>query len=403
MALALGAAAAVALARVLERRVDGLTAARMPRRRALAAAAAAAALVAALGLGALAASPRGIEGTVSHTVQSFKTVKYERQNDPGRILQTNSGNRWVWWNEAAGAWSDRPLAGWGAGSFPLLHHRYRHDALEVLQPHSVPLQFLAEVGLMGALLALGALGLLTAAGWQRVAAGVRARRAGLPAGRKQRYAAALLAAVAAWLVHMWFDWDWDIPGVALPLMAFLGLLAARPLGMPSLSLSPARAGPVFARRLAALVLGAALACAVAVSAALPSLALDHTQAATAAVARDDFARAIRQADIARRLDPVAVDAILLEVRAAGFLGKFQLASHLLTEAVERQPDNPDVWLGVARLEVARGDIPKVREAAHHMLVLDPVGSFGRLFFLWNDLGVRSASASATPLPPAPAP
>src|SRR5439155_270606 len=80
----------------------------------------------------LAASSRGVTGTISHGFDSFTSVKFERQNDPARILQTNSGNRWVWWSEAVGAWADKPLAGWGAGSFPLLHHRYRHNSLEVL-------------------------------------------------------------------------------------------------------------------------------------------------------------------------------------------------------------------------------------------------------------------------------
>jgi hypothetical protein len=41
----------------------------------------------------------------------------------------------------------------------------------------------------------------------------------------------------------------------------------------------------------------------------------------------------------------------------------------------------------------------MRAAASRMLRLDPVGSIGRVFFLSNDLGVRSASATATPLQP----
>src|SRR5439155_8107798 len=141
---------------------------------------------------------RGITGTLSHSVTSFTSVKYERQNDPARILQTNSGNRWVWWKEAAGAFSDRPVGGWGAGSFPLLHRRYRHDTLEVLQPHSVPLQFLAELGLVGTLLFAAALVLLAVAGGGRVGAGLRAERARISPGREHRYATALAAAAAAW-------------------------------------------------------------------------------------------------------------------------------------------------------------------------------------------------------------
>ena len=399
-ALALGVVVAVVLERLLEQRADRVAPGTLPRRRATAIAATGAAVALALVVGGLATSDRGLTGSVSASFDSFRSVKFERQSDPARILQTNSGNRWVWWSEAVGAWSDRPLGGWGAGSFPLLHRRYRHNTLEVLQPHSVPLQFLAEIGLVGALLGLAALGLLATAAGRRVAAGVRAERRGIPPGREHRYAAALFAGVVAWLVHMWFDWDWDIPGVALPLFAFLGLLAARPLGMPGRAWAPPRTGPEMGRRLAGLTLGAALACSVAISAALPSLARDRTQKATEALARSDFREAVRQADIARRLDPVSVDAHLLEARAAGRSGQFRLASEVLTEAVRRQPDNPEVWLGVARLEFARGDVPAMRRAAQNMLELDPLAPQGRFFFLFNDLGVRSATATGTPLPPA---
>lgn len=396
-ALVAGIALALAIDHLLGARAERIGP--LPRRRGLAIAGAAAVVAVALVVAGLAVSDRGLSGSISHSFDSFKSVKFERQNDPARILQTNSGNRWVWWSEAAGAWADRPVAGWGAGSFPLLHHRYRHNTLEVLQPHSVPLQFLAELGLIGTLLALVALGLLAAAGVRRVLGGLRAERSGIPAGREHRYAVALLAGVAAWLVHMWFDWDWDIPGVALPLFAFLGLLAARPRGTSGRAFAPARAAEAIGPRLAALALGAALLAAVAISAALPSLARDRTENATAAFAASNFPEAVREADIAQRLDPVAVDALLVEARAAGRSGQFVLASRVLTDAVHRQPDNPNVWLGVARLELARGDIPAMREAARRMLELDPVAPAGTYFFLLNDLGVRSATATGTPLAP----
>jgi hypothetical protein len=393
--------AGIALALVIDRFVVSRTdrIGPLPRRRALALAGIGLVVAAVLAVAGLAASDRGVTGTISHGFDSFTAVKFERQNDPARILQTNSGNRWVWWSEAVGAWSDRPVGGWGAGSFPLLHHRYRHNQLEVLQPHSVPLQFLAEVGVVGALLGLAALALLGAAGVRRVLAGARAERSGIPAGAEQRYAAALLAAVLAWVVHMWFDWDWDIPGVALPLFAFLGLLAARPLGMSGRAFVPARARAPLGPRPAALALGAALLAAVAISAAVPSLARDHTENATADLAAGRLADAVREADVAQRLDPVAVDPLLLEARAAGRTGQFRLAAQVLTEAVHRQPDNPNVWLGVARLELARGDIPAMRAAARRMLALDPVAPAGTYFFLLNDLGIRSATATGTPLTP----
>ncbi len=116
------------------------------------------------GVIAISLSSRGLTGTVSHAVDSFTATGVTSDYNPSRLLSVDSQNRVVWWKEAAGAFSDRPLGGWGAGSFPVVHLLYRRNSLTVQQPHSVPLQVLAETGIIGALLAIGGYGLLTAAG-----------------------------------------------------------------------------------------------------------------------------------------------------------------------------------------------------------------------------------------------
>jgi hypothetical protein len=340
-------------------------------------------------------------GAASSGFDSFKEVKSERQSDPNRILRTNSGNRWVWWNEAAGAWSDRPLTGHGAGSFPLLHHQYRQQLLEVRQPHSVPLQLLAETGLVGALLALGGVALLTAGAAGRVRFGLRAQRDGVPPGREQRYAVALLAAGSAWLVHIWIDWDWDIPGVTLPVLVFFGVLAARPRGLPGPALPPLRDSALPARA-AALALAGLFAAVIAVSAVIPSLATDHTRQARAALAAGDLIRAGRDAEIARRLNPLAVEPVLVAAQAAQRRGRYQRAADLLAEAVHRQPESPTAWFRIAALEYQRGDYAKMDIAARRTQELDPLAFTPRLvFYLARDLGPGSATATGTPLPAGP--
>ena len=99
----------------------------------------------------------------------------------------------MWWKEAAGAIRDRPLGGWGAGSFGVVHLLYRRDALSVRQPHSVPLQWLAETGAVGALLAIGAFGLLL------VSAVLATRRRA--SGSERLLTAALTAGAVAYAVH----------------------------------------------------------------------------------------------------------------------------------------------------------------------------------------------------------
>jgi len=116
-----------------------------------------------VGLLALTLSSRGLTGTFSHAWQTFTTARGTNISDPHHLLSSDSENRWVWWKEAAGAASDRPLTGWGAGSFGAVHLLYRRDNLSVKQPHSVPLQWLAETGVVGALAAVLAFALLLAA------------------------------------------------------------------------------------------------------------------------------------------------------------------------------------------------------------------------------------------------
>lgn len=158
------------------------------------------------GILAVAVSHRGLTGTVSHAWSSFTATRTTSVTDPSRLLSADSENRWVWWKEAARAFADRPIQGWGAGSFAVVHLLYRRDTLAVQQPHSLPLQFLSETGLVGAALGLGSLALLLAAG----VAAVRGRHPRSPG------AVALLAVGTAFCVHALYDWDWDIPALTLP-------------------------------------------------------------------------------------------------------------------------------------------------------------------------------------------
>ena len=148
------------------------------------------------GLAALALSDRGFPARLaSHGFDEFTEAKFDRQNDPARVLQTNSGNRWVWWEEAAGALF-RPPAGRATA-----RARSRSctastatTLLEVRQPHNVPLEFLSETGLIGA--GLGA---------RRPGPARRRRRSrhgcARRPGRERGFGAALLVGAGAWGLH----------------------------------------------------------------------------------------------------------------------------------------------------------------------------------------------------------
>ena len=365
--------------------------------------AAALGVVAVAGVVALATSDRGLTGTISHQWDVFRTPKASKQFDPARLLTTNSGNRWVWWSEAVGAWSDHPIEGSGAGSFPVLHREYRTNRLDVLQPHSVPLQFLAETGLVGALLALGGLALLLAA----AVGGVRR----LVPGPERGAAAGLCAASLVWLFHGLYEWDWDIPGVTMPALLFMGVLAARPLQ------ARAPRPPRLEQGTRALALAGAtlVICTVAISAALPSWAQTKSQNALAELPRNpsdaQLGHAEAQARLAARLDTLSSEPLLNAAAIAGRRHHPLAARGYLLQAVGREPSNARVWLSLAIVEFQRGDLINVGIALDRISRLDPrnlgalvlAATRGQVDSPAND----SATAIGTPLlaivPGAPAP
>ena len=77
------------------------------------------------------------------------TREGETTNQPGRLGTLGGNNRWQWWQEAAHVWRAHELAGSGAGSFEVVRKRYRENAQSVREPHNVPLQVLADLGLVG--------------------------------------------------------------------------------------------------------------------------------------------------------------------------------------------------------------------------------------------------------------
>jgi hypothetical protein len=349
------------------------------------------AVVLACGVLAVALSSRGLTGTISHAWDSFTSTKSATSAfNPDRLLSVDSENRWVWWKEAVGAFSDRPIAGWGAGSFSVVHLLYRHNALPVTEAHSVPLQFLAETGLVGALLALGAYGLLL---WNGIVT-VR-RRLGRP---ERVLGAALAAAGVVYAVHACYDWDWDIPGVTLPVMVLLGVLAGRAgRRRPGVRAIP-MPGSSQAMRLIALVAATLLLCAIAISGVTPSLAAGRARGAVLTAARGTpaaLASAQASAELASRLDPLSDGGLLAEADVAFARREFGLARSDVLAAIGREPDDLQAWIQLLGYEEALGDVPAVQAVGARILALDPEGAQSRGLAVQSRLFAIGTSGSAT--------
>jgi len=281
-------------------------------------------------VGAVVALAVGLADTVSSGRACSEVV-----NDPGRLGSLDPNNRWCWWNEAWDVYAGNAPDGAGAGSFEVARKRYRVDARNVLQPHSVPLQQLAD----GGLVALGLFVLLVASGAWVCSCAVRRLD-----GDERAAAVALVAAPAAYLLHALVDYSWDFLAVTAPTLLALGVLAA------------AGRAPRAAGRAPWLAAGAAVAAVlVLVSFSMPRLADRAVRESTRALDDGDFERARDRAQWARFLNPLSVEPLWALARLEERRGVLRKAEGRYVQATELQPDNPETWyaLGLFEFEARR--------------------------------------------------
>jgi hypothetical protein len=129
-------------------------------------------------------------------------------------LSDVGSHRLSYWRVAVDVAADHPIAGAGPGAFAVEWLRRRTIDERVRNAHSLELQTLADLGLVGLALLAGVLA-ATALAARRVLGADRALAAG-PA-----------AAALTWALHAGLDWDWEMPAVTLVAVALAGLLLCR--------------------------------------------------------------------------------------------------------------------------------------------------------------------------------
>jgi tetratricopeptide (TPR) repeat protein len=276
-------------------------------------------------------------------------------NDPSRLGSLDPNLRLCWWDEALDVYSHHAPEGAGAGTFEVARKRFRQDARNVLQPHSVPLQQLADGGVAG-------LGLFAALVLAALAACVCALRR--LSGSERAAAAALVAAPAAYLVHALVDYNWDFLAVTAPTMLALGALAGA--GRDS---APGTRRPLLA-------VGVALVAAVAlVSFSFPWLADQAERRSTRELAAGNPEQARDQALWARFFNPLAAEPFLALARVAERQGRVLRAERYYIRAVELQPENPELWyaLGLFQFDV-RDNMCAAYRYLNESYTLDPAGN-----------------------------
>ncbi len=338
----LGAAVVTALCVLLVRRP--LTPERRPRvARALVAAAAIAAAAAFAGVVAAV-------GSSSPSVVSCSEVA----NEPGRLGSFSFSNRLCWWTEAKDVFVQHAPEGAGAATFEIARKRYRVDARNVSQPHSVPLQQLADAGVLG----IGLFIVLVLVGAAACACALRRLE-----GAERAAAIALVAAPAAYLLHALVDYSWDFLAVTAPTLFALGILVG----------AGRRPGERRRRPLLA-VAAAVLALAVVVSFASPRLSERSVRESDRALDEGDITRARDSALRGRSFNPYSTLPLYALARTEERRGLLREAEARYVEAAELQPENPATWyaLGIFEFHV-RENMCAAYEYLDTSWNLDPAG------------------------------
>jgi O-antigen ligase len=128
-------------------------------------------------------------------------------------LKTLQTNRWRYWRVAIDGFADRPLRGAGIHGFAALWLADRDIDEAAQDAHSLYIETLAELGVVGFLLLMCFLGGLGAAALELHRRGGQASALGI----------GWIAAGAVFLAHAFVDWDWEMPAAGL---IFLLLAAA---------------------------------------------------------------------------------------------------------------------------------------------------------------------------------
>ncbi|HEX2071111.1 MAG TPA: O-antigen ligase family protein [Thermoleophilaceae bacterium] len=339
-----GAAAVRALAAPADARLSAVRISAAARRQAHVVAIAAMAAVALVGAVVLDAPAK-----VADRVEGFAEQGNPSEEDDfrGRLTEPGNNGRIKQWEVGWDGFREQPLAGGGPGTFALLWARERRSDLKVEDGHSLYIETLAELGLVGGLLIAVALGALL------VGFAVRAR------GEQRHLYAALLAAGLAWAIHAGIDWDWEMPAATLWLFGVGGVaLAARRAGVGAWD------PPRFAR----VALGAACLVLLVPPGAM-ALSQWNLNRSVERLKSDDCAGAIDAALAAGKALPVRPEPFEVLGYCDVRIGRADLGVEMLEAAVAREPENWMFHYGLALVRGAAGQDP--RPAARRALELNP--------------------------------
>jgi O-antigen ligase/polysaccharide polymerase Wzy-like membrane protein len=275
-----------------------------------------------------------------HRIDQFATPP--SASSSGRALtiehlaSAGGSGRFQYWSVALQAFESRPLTGIGAGGFEAWWGQHGTINLFVRNAHSLFVESLAELGILGLLLICSFLGAPAASGLRRL-------RDEIP----DSALAPALAVLGAGVLTAAIEWTWELPAAFAPTAIAAGLLAGPALASPA---TPGRTRTGFG--VLALMAGW-LAILAAAAVLFTVVKINQSQDA---VGEGDLDGALLAAREARALQPWAAAPRLQEALVQEVRGDVPGARMAIDQALARAPEDWQVWFVDARIRAAEGDI-----------------------------------------------
>jgi len=274
----------------------------------------------------------------------FSSSDLQFPNQPEKHFgQLSGAGRHDFYRVAVDSFEEKPLLGHGAGTYEFSWERLRSIDIPVHDAHSLYLEMFSELGLVGGLVVLGLFGLLL---WT----GFGAWRAAT--GSQRELCAALLAAMTAFAITAAFDWFWEI--AALGAVFFLAAAVVVAIRCEQLAAGATRKKRD-ERRYGLAVSGLILAWIAAIGLVGPLLVQHELKSSQHAAADGDLVSAVSHAGTARSIEPWAASPYVQLGLLAQLQGELPVASERLTQAIEREDRNWQLYYLRSKVEHEAGE------------------------------------------------
>ncbi len=325
---------------------------------------AAAALAVAVVLAVVVAVAAGAPGKLSNAWDDFR---YGEQVDPtsaartSELLDVSSSERYRYWQAATDANATEPLVGIGPGTYEFWWSRNGSIGSFVRDAHSLYLETLAELGIVGLLLIVTFTGAVLVLGVMRLARASPELRVGL---------ATATAGCAVLIAGATVDWLWELAAIQVVfwVLAAIAIAGGSEEGArspaPNSPRSPARHIP------AAAMIALSVVALVAITIPLAGTSAIQSSRSDAADGRLD--EALGEARAAQRIQPYAATPRLQEALVLEREGDLDGAVDAAEKATARESTNWRVWVVLSRLEARRGDVQASIEAYRTARSLNPL-------------------------------